>query len=78
MISARFGSVMFKSGMVENVWVAARIASLALSVPNLFPLPVPWPTCGVPDVGQCVALSAGMVEHVMVAVEVSFVTDTQA
>ncbi len=37
------GSAISKSGMVENVGVAVGIASPALSVQTLFPLPVSWP-----------------------------------
>ncbi len=39
-MSDNVGSVIFGSGMIENVGVAVRIASLAVSVQKLFPLPV--------------------------------------
>ncbi len=54
------GSVIFGSGMVENVRVAVGIASPFVSVRKLFPLPVSWPTYEFPmsaDVGQCRAVS---------------------
>ena len=40
----RVGSVIFGSGIVENVGVAVGIASPSVSVQKLFPLPVSWPT----------------------------------
>ena len=46
-MSGRVGSVISKSGMVENVGVAVGIASPCVSVKKLFPLPVytvSWPT----------------------------------
>ncbi len=55
-MSANVGSVIFGSGMVENVRVAVGIASPSVSVQKLFPLPVLWPTFEFPmpaDVGQC-------------------------
>ncbi len=33
-------SAISRSGVVENVWVAVGIASVDLSIQNLFPLPV--------------------------------------
>ncbi len=57
-MSGNVGSVIFGSGMVENVGVAVIIASLAVSVQKLFPLPVPWPTLRVSDVDRCRAVSA--------------------
>ncbi len=39
-MSDNVGSVMFGSGMVENVGVAVGIASPSVSVQKLFPLPV--------------------------------------
>ncbi len=39
-MSDNVGSVIFGSGMVENVGVAVGIASLTLAVRVLFPLPV--------------------------------------
>ena len=54
--SGRVGSVISKTGMVENVGVAVGIASPSVSVQMLFPLPVSWPTYEFPisaDVGQC-------------------------
>ncbi len=39
-MSGRVGSDISESGVVENVGVAVRIASLAVSVQKLFPLPV--------------------------------------
>ncbi len=55
-MSYNVGSVIFWSGMVENVGVAVGIASPFVSVKKLFPLPVPWPTLWFPmsaDVAQC-------------------------
>ncbi len=43
-MSGRVGSVISKSGMVENVGVAVEIAFPSLSVQKLFLLPVSWPT----------------------------------
>ncbi len=57
-MSGRVDSVISKSGMVGNVGVAVGNASLSVSVEKLFPLPVPWPTLWVPDVGVCRAMSA--------------------
>jgi len=57
-ISDHDGSAIFDSTMVENVRVAVGIASPTLSVQTLFPLPVPWPTFGVFNVGRCRAMSA--------------------
>ncbi len=60
--SGRVGSVISKTGMIENVGVAVGIASPCVSVQKLFPLPVS--TSGfvadacVSDVGQGRALSA--------------------
>ena len=60
-MSHNVGSVIFGSGAVENVGVAAGIASPALSVQKLFPLPVS--TSGfvadisVSDVGCCRTMS---------------------
>ncbi len=65
-MSGRVGCAIFESGVVENVEVAVEIASLTLPVRVLFPLPVfhfrfplpvPWPTFWVSDVGQCRAVS---------------------
>ncbi len=39
-VSGRVGSVISKSGMVENVGLAIEIASPSVSVQKLFPLPV--------------------------------------
>ncbi len=62
--------------MVENVWATVGIASPALFVQTLFPLPVS--TSGfVADILGAIRRS-GMVEHVTVAVEISFVVATQA
>ena len=55
-LSANVGSDIGRSGMVEIVGAAVGIASPSLSFQKLFPLPVSWPTVGVPDgadVGQC-------------------------
>ena len=55
-MSDNVGSVIFWSGMIENVGVAVGIASKSVSVQKLFPLPVSWPTFEFPmsaDVGQC-------------------------
>ncbi len=57
-MSGRVGSARSKSGMVENVGVAAEIASPSVSVQKLSPLPVPWPSLWVPDVGLCRTMSA--------------------
>ncbi len=50
-MSGRVSGVIFESGIVENVGVAVGIASLTLSVQQLFPLPVPCPTCRTSEVG---------------------------
>ena len=56
-MSGNVGSVIFGSGMVENMGVAVGIASKSVSVQKLFPLPAS--TSGfvadvlVSDVGQC-------------------------
>ena len=47
-MSGNVGSVIFGSGMVENVGEAVGIASLSVSVQKLFPLPVSWPTFELP------------------------------
>ncbi len=39
-MSRRVGSVISKTGMVENVGLAVEIASPSVSVQKLFPLPV--------------------------------------
>ncbi len=39
-MSGRVGSVITKSGMVENVGLAVEFASPSVSVQKLFPLPV--------------------------------------
>ncbi len=59
-MSDNVGSVIFGSGMVENVGVVVGIASPSVSVQKLFqlpgPLPVSWPTFELPmsaDVAQC-------------------------
>ncbi len=57
-MSGRVGIVISKSGMVDNVGVAGEIASPSVSVQKLFPLPVPWPTLWIPDVGLCRTMSA--------------------
>jgi len=57
-MSGRVGSVISKSGVVENVGVAVGIASPSVSVQKLFPLPVPWPTLWLPDAGLCRTMSA--------------------
>ncbi len=49
-MSGRVGSAISKSGMVENVRIAAGIVSPSVSVQKLFSLPVPWPTFRVSDV----------------------------
>ena len=54
-MSDNVGSVIFGSGMVENVGVAVGIASKSVSVQKLFLLPVSWPTFEFSmsaDVGQ--------------------------
>ena len=61
-MSGRVGSVISKSGMVDNVGVAVGISSPYVSVQQLFPLPVS--TSGfvadiwVSGVGRCRTLSA--------------------
>jgi len=61
-MSGRVGSVISKSGMLENVGVAVEIASPSVSVQKLFPLPVS--TSGfvadicVSGVGRCRAVLA--------------------
>ncbi len=57
-MSGRVGSVISKSGMVENVGLAVEIASPSVSVQKVFPLPVPWPTLWLPEVGLCRTMSA--------------------
>ncbi len=57
-MSGRDPSAISKSGMVNNVGVDVGIASPSVSVQRLFPLPVPWPTLWLPDVGLCRAMSA--------------------
>jgi len=57
-MSGCFGSVISKSGMVENMGVAVEIASPYVSVQMLFPLPVPWQTLCLPDIGLCRTMSA--------------------
>ncbi len=57
-MSGRVGSVISKSGVVDNVGVAVGIASPSVSVQKLFPLPVPWPTLWLPDVCLCRTMSA--------------------
>ncbi len=61
-MSGRVGSVIPKSGVVDNVGVAVEIASPSVSVQKLFPLPVSTSgfvadTC-VSDVGQGRVVSA--------------------
>ena len=56
-MSGRVGSVISKSGVVDNVGVAVGIASPSVSFQKLFPLPFPWPTSWVPDVGICRTMS---------------------
>ncbi len=61
-MSGRVGSVISKSGVVDNVWVAVEIASPSVSVQKLFPRPVS--TSGfvadicVSGVGRCRAVLA--------------------
>ncbi len=61
-MSGRVGSVISKSGVVDNVGVAVEIASPSVSVQKLFPLPVS--TSGfvadicVSGVGRCRAVLA--------------------
>ena len=43
-MSGNVGSDISESGMVTNVGVAVEIASLSVSVHELFLLPVSWPT----------------------------------
>ncbi len=57
-MSGRVGSATSMSGVVDNVGVAVEIALPSVSVQKLFPLPVPWPTLCLPDVGLCRAMSA--------------------
>ncbi len=57
-MSCRVGSVISKSGVVDNVGVDVGIASPSVSVQKVFPLPVPWPTLWLPDVGLCRTMSA--------------------
>ena len=57
-MSGRVGSVISKSGVVDNMGVDVEIASPSVSVQKLFPLPVPWPTLWLPDVGLCRTMSA--------------------
>jgi len=55
-MSNNVSSVIFGSGMVENVGIAIGIASPSVSVQKLFPLPVSLPTFELPmsaNVGQC-------------------------
>ena len=49
--SGRVVSGRFESGVVENVGVAAEIASKSLFVQKLFPLPVSGPPFWIPVVG---------------------------
>ena len=72
-MSDNVGSVIFWSGMIENVGVAVGIASKSVSVQKLFPLPVSWPTFEFPmsdNVGS-VIFGSGMVENVGVAVGIA-------
>ena len=57
-MSGRVGSVISKSGVVDNGEVAVGIASPSVSVQKLFPLSVSWPTLWLPDVGLCRTMSA--------------------
>ena len=55
-MSGRVGSVISKSGMVENVGVAIGFTPKSVFVQKLFLLPVSWPTFEFPmsvDVGPC-------------------------
>ncbi len=60
-MSDSVGSVIFGSGMVENVGVAVGIASPFVSVKKLFPLPVSAfgsvADIAVSDVGRCRTMS---------------------
>ncbi len=57
-MSDNVGTVIFESGMVENVGVSVGIASPSVSVQKLFLLPVySLPFCAT-DVGRCRALLA--------------------
>ncbi len=79
-MSADVGSVIFGSGMVENVGVAVGIASPSVSVQKLFPLPVSWTTFDFPmsaNVDSAISKS-GMVENVGVAIEILFVVAIHA
>ena len=79
-MSGNVGSDISESGMVTNVGVAVGIASLSVSVQELFLLPVSWPTInhilrsrGRPmsgNVGSDISES-GMVTNVGVAVEIA-------
>ncbi len=75
-MSGRVGSTISMLGMLENVGVAVGIASPSVSVQNLFPLPVSWPTFEFPmsvmsaDVGSVIFCS-GVVENVGVAVGIA-------
>ena len=61
-MSDNVGSVIFGSGVLENMGVAIEIASIAVSVQKLFPLPVS--TSGfvadisIADVCRCRTMSA--------------------
>ncbi len=58
-MSGNVGSVIFRSGMVENVGLAVGIASPSVSVQKLLPLPVSTSVfvadISVSDVGQAVS-----------------------
>ena len=79
-MSGNVGSDISESGMVTNVGVAVGIASLSVSVHELFLLPVSWPTInhilrsrGRPmsgNVGSDISES-GMVANVGVAVGIA-------
>ncbi len=73
LMSDNVSSVIFGSGMIENVRVAVGIASPSVSVQKLFPLPVSWPTFEFPmsaNVGS-VIFGSGMVENVGVAIGIA-------
>ena len=83
-MSGRVGSVISKSGMVENVGVAAETASKSISVQKLFLLPVL--VAAILNFG-CRPMSdhvvraisgSGVVENVSVADTISFVVVIQA
>ena len=58
-MSDNVGSVIFGSGVVENVGVAVEMASPSLFVQKLFLLPVYSPPFYVTDVGRCRTMLTG-------------------